>query len=233
VAEPAASPDDDLFPSGAWTGFYLQGGARFRQDLDLTFQDGVLRGSGGDGIGAFTVQGHYDRGTLEVTWTKSYRGAHSVWYRGFREGRGIWGTWRLFLFHGGFQIWPRRAGQAEAAESAAEAPESQPMPSLPRSGSGSCIRLLGWLPYFAFLRPRTERDRRMEQSLPQELVKQVAGSFRLTALLQKRVRELVRGQKPLFETRERNYIKIASEELKRGLIELVPDEDATPPNLVL
>jgi hypothetical protein len=26
----------------------------------------------------------------------------------------------------------------------------------------------------------------------------------------------------LFETRERNYIKIASEELKRGLIELVP-----------
>ena len=58
----------------------------------------------------------------------------------------------------------------------------------------------------------------MEQSLPQELVKQVGGSFRLTALLQKRVRELVRGQKPLFETRERNYIKIASEELKRGLI---------------
>ena len=67
---------------------------------------------------------------------------------------------------------------------------------------------------------------RMEQSLPQELVKQVAGSFRLTTLLQKRVRELVRGQKPLFETRERNYIKIASEELKRGLIELVPDEEA-------
>ena len=53
----------------------------------------------------------------------------------------------------------------------------------------------------------------MEQSLPQELVKQVGGSFRLTALLQKRVRELVRGQRPLFETRERNYVKIASEEL--------------------
>ncbi|MEY4830083.1 MAG: polymerase Rpb6 [Planctomycetota bacterium] len=65
----------------------------------------------------------------------------------------------------------------------------------------------------------------MEQSLPQELVKQVAGSFRLTTLLQKRVRELVRGQKPLFETRERNYIKIAHEEMKRGLIDLVPDEE--------
>jgi DNA-directed RNA polymerase subunit K/omega len=48
--------------------------------------------------------------------------------------------------------------------------------------------------------------------------------------LQKRVRELVRGQsKPLFETRERNYIKIASEELKRGLIELVPDDEQTGP----
>ena len=73
----------------------------------------------------------------------------------------------------------------------------------------------------------------MEQSLPQSLVKQVAGSFRMTALLQKRVRELVRGQKPLFETRERNFIKIASEELERGLIELVPDEDQMDPRLTL
>ena len=69
----------------------------------------------------------------------------------------------------------------------------------------------------------------MERSLPQELVDQVGGSFQLTALLQKRVRELVRGQKPLFETRERNYIRIAKEELERGLIQLVPEEDEAPP----
>ena len=62
-----------------------------------------------------------------------------------------------------------------------------------------------------------------------QLVDQVSGSFGLTALLQKRVRELVKGQKPLFETRERKYIKIASEELERGLIELVPDEEQTEP----
>lgn len=73
----------------------------------------------------------------------------------------------------------------------------------------------------------------MDRSLPQELVQQVGGSFRLTALLQKRVRELVRGQKPLFETRERNYIRIASEELRRGLIELVPDEETALPKLEL
>lgn len=71
----------------------------------------------------------------------------------------------------------------------------------------------------------------MDQTLPQELVKQVGGSFRLTALLQKRVRELVRGQRPLFETRERNYVKIASEELRRGLIELVQDEDEVDPTI--
>lgn len=65
----------------------------------------------------------------------------------------------------------------------------------------------------------------MDDTLPQQLVRLVGGSFQKTALLQKRVRELVRGQKPLFETRERNFIKIAAEEMKRGLIELVPDEE--------
>jgi DNA-directed RNA polymerase subunit K/omega len=71
----------------------------------------------------------------------------------------------------------------------------------------------------------------MDHSLPQHLVDQVRGSFRLTALLQKRVRELVRGQRPLYETRERNYIKIAAEELNRGLIDLVPDEEESTPTL--
>ncbi len=70
----------------------------------------------------------------------------------------------------------------------------------------------------------------MDDTLPQQLVRQVAGSFKLTTLLQKRVRELVRGQKPLFETRERNFIRIAAEELRRGLIDLAPEEEgATPP----
>ena len=59
-------------------------------------------------------------------------------------------------------------------------------------------------------------------------MKQVGGSFELTALLQKRVRELVRGQRALYETRERNYIRIAAEELRRGLIQLVPDEEEKP-----
>ena len=71
-----------------------------------------------------------------------------------------------------------------------------------------------------------------DDTIPQQLTRQVGGSFELTALLQKRVRELVRGDRPLYETRERNYIKIAAEELSCGLIELVPDaEDETPMGL--
>lgn len=71
----------------------------------------------------------------------------------------------------------------------------------------------------------------MEPTLPQKLQKTVAGSFHKTALLQKRVRELIRGASPLVETREKNPIKIAFLEMEKGLIELVPDEDAKPTTL--
>jgi hypothetical protein len=38
-----------------------------------------------------------------------------VFYRGFREGKGIWGTWEIKIWlHGGFHIWPRQAGEGEA-----------------------------------------------------------------------------------------------------------------------
>jgi len=65
------------------------------------------------------------------------------------------------------------------------------------------------------------------ESLPVRLMQEVEGSYRKTTLLQKRVRELVRGQRPLYETRETNPIAIALEELRRGLIELVADEQPT------
>jgi DNA-directed RNA polymerase subunit K/omega len=70
----------------------------------------------------------------------------------------------------------------------------------------------------------------METSLPQRLQKSVSGSFHKTALLQKRVRELIRGSAPLIETREVNPIKIAFLEMERGLIELIPEEE-TPQTL--
>ena len=110
---------DDLeqhpdFPSGEWVGYWLEGGSRCRQDLVLNFRSGVLSGSGGDSVGAFSIRGSYDVESREVTWTKKYLGAHDVYYRGFREIKGIWGTWEIEGFRSGFHIWPRSEGEAEA-----------------------------------------------------------------------------------------------------------------------
>ncbi len=115
------SDDSDLFPNGPWTGFYQHGGWRYRQDLNLTFENGGLRGIGSDIVGNFVVRGRYCRESLEVTWTKTYLGAHSVEYRGFREGRGIWGTWTIARYDSsGFHIWPGTQDGAIATETAAE-----------------------------------------------------------------------------------------------------------------
>lgn len=97
-------------------------------ELELTFANGRMSGTGMDDIGPFTVRGRYDAASRECYWTKSYLGAHDVFYRGFREGKGIWGTWEITVFdHGGFHIWPRGAeagGNTEVAgqEQPREAP---------------------------------------------------------------------------------------------------------------
>lgn len=108
---------DDQFPSGPWTGFYnYQPGQRHRMDLHLTFACGRLTGDGNDDVGRFTIRGRYDAATKECWWTKTYPGSHDVSYRGFREGKGIWGTWEINLFaHGGFHIWPKGANEGEVA----------------------------------------------------------------------------------------------------------------------
>jgi len=116
--------NDPLFPSGQWTGFYnYRPGDRHRMDLRLTFAQGNMSGDGDDDIGRFLIQGRFDAANRECYWTKSYLGAHDVFYRGFREGKGIWGTWEINVFgHGGFRIWPRHAGEGEAeSESAGQA----------------------------------------------------------------------------------------------------------------
>ena len=108
---------DDAFPSGEWTGFYNYAPAdKHRMDIALEFAKGSLSGAGCDGVGQFVLKGHYDSATKECTFTKSYLGAHSVFYRGFREGKGIWGTWEIGAwFHGGFHIWPRKEGSTDSA----------------------------------------------------------------------------------------------------------------------
>jgi hypothetical protein len=98
-------------------------------DLQLTFANGVLSGDGTDDVGPFLVKGGYDAGTGECHWLKSYPGSHDVYYRGFREGKGIWGTWEItILDHGGFQIWPRCP--AEGEETAEAASRGEPVDAI-------------------------------------------------------------------------------------------------------
>ncbi len=117
---------DELFPSGPWIGFYNYSPAdKHWMELDLTFANGRLTGTGIDDVGKFTINGRYDTSTLECWWTKTYPGSHDVFYSGFREGKGIWGTWEITAFHhGGFHIWPR--GICEEATSEEVAKRLQP-----------------------------------------------------------------------------------------------------------
>ena len=57
-----------------------------------------------------------------------------------------------------------------------------------------------------------------------ELEQKVGGRFMLTALLQKRVRELVAGAPRLVDIRSENPIDVAIEEIRAGKIDLVPED---------
>jgi hypothetical protein len=123
---------DDLFPSGPWIGFYnyFDTAPRHRMDLHLTLSQGRMTGEGSDDIGPFLIDGRYDTGTNECHWTKQYVGKHSVFYRGFREGRGIWGTWELRVYRGGFHIWPLNSGSSEEIAESLE--EEKPVDAIGR-----------------------------------------------------------------------------------------------------
>ena len=113
---------EQQFPSGPWVGFYnYTPRDRHRMDLHLEFAAGRISGDGNDDVGRFLIRGSYDTADGECYWTKTYPGAHDVFYRGFREGKGIWGTWEIgILAHGGFHIWPKGEQDAETQVDSAE-----------------------------------------------------------------------------------------------------------------
>lgn len=110
---------DDRFPSGPWKGFFMQrsiGDAKCQMEMHLSFIKGRVIGTGRDGIGAFSIVGHYDVESGKVGWTKKYA-RHDVFYQGFAEANSIWGTWDIPSFdRDGFRIWPK--GIADAMERA-------------------------------------------------------------------------------------------------------------------
>ena len=106
---------DERFPSGPWTGFWIQRPVyperQWMRDLSLTFKDGRVSGFGWDVAGEFSFAGTYDLKTGAVVLHKQYEKAHGVRYEGKNENDGmwVWGVWRLdrSLESGGFHMWPK------------------------------------------------------------------------------------------------------------------------------
>ena len=122
---PLGLPETDpRFPSGPWTGFFLQYWVpgRHTTKLELTVAGGELTGTGRDWVGPYTMDGSYDLATGHCEWTKQYLGKHRVRYRGTNDGQGIWGVWEirllggLYLDRGGFHIWPEGSDVSEESE---------------------------------------------------------------------------------------------------------------------
>lgn len=69
-----------------------------------------MTGEGADGIGIFVISGNYSESSGECSWSKQYVGRHSVDYKGYQDGKGIWGGWMVGSGKGGFHIWPLSEG---------------------------------------------------------------------------------------------------------------------------
>jgi hypothetical protein len=120
---------DPRFPSGPWTGFFLQYWlpGRHTTNMQLTCRDGELDGTGRDRVGAYIIAGRYDLGTGRCEWLKQYLGKHAVVYRGVNDGSGIWGVWEirqlggLFTDRGGFHVWPEGTDISEESDKTEQA----------------------------------------------------------------------------------------------------------------
>lgn len=121
---------DPRFPSGKWVGFWTQTvpiHGRLKQEMILTFHRGEIDGEGRDKVGKFHIRGFYSIEDGKCRWTKRYVGRHDVFYQGFNEGKGIWGTWEIPAteiarhLKGGFHIWPEGMNDPTGSTLAAHA----------------------------------------------------------------------------------------------------------------
>lgn len=134
---------DPRFPSGPWVGFFLQKlfPGRNLMELRLTFQNGAMTGEGRDWVGEFLIKGQYNLEDGKCYWHKKYVGKHDVYYQGFNEGKGIWGTWEITLAghgavgRGGFYIWPEGLSAPTNEHLVAEADLPAPPQELVEAGA--------------------------------------------------------------------------------------------------
>src|SRR5262245_42958128 len=100
-------------------------------ELRLNFAGGNVTGEGRDWVGYFILRGRYFLADATCNWNKQDIGKHTVYYRGFNEGKGIWGTWEIpdappEFQRGGFHIWPEGMPDPTAPHANEEA--EVPMP---------------------------------------------------------------------------------------------------------
>jgi len=107
-----------LLPSGDWEGFYVYqqgpGSEQHKMAMRLTFENGVITGSGSDDVAGHSWQGRYHLTSMSCEMTKAYP-SHTVNYQGSIDENGIWGSWELMAWRGGFHIWPKKQKSEEEA----------------------------------------------------------------------------------------------------------------------
>jgi hypothetical protein len=144
--QPPRLESDSRFPSGPWAGYFLQKThpGKHMMELRLTFQAGNMTGEGRDWVGNFLIKGRYDVNDGKCYWTKKYLGKHDVFYQGYNEGKGIWGTWEIntagYAMSGGFHIWPEGMGDPSTDHLTAEAEAPAPEDELVEVGAATAER---------------------------------------------------------------------------------------------
>lgn len=123
-----------LFPSGEWEGFYTYNfgpdARRYTMSLALTFKNKKVSGSGVDSVNRFNWRGSYDTEQLRCWMHKKYP-SHTVFYDGYVDQNGIWGTWEIPPYdRGGFHIWPKGLSDGLTVEDKETVPEFIKVPEL-------------------------------------------------------------------------------------------------------
>ena len=62
------------------------------------------------------------------------------------------------------------------------------------------------------------QDNMIEAIKNDELAKRVGGAFRLTALVQRRLKELIEGSRPLVDPQGKTLIEVAIQEIDEGKV---------------
>ena len=123
-----------LFPSGEWEGFYTYAfgpdARRHMMSFALTFKNKAVSGSGIDNVNRFIWRGQYDTEQLRCWMQKRYP-THTVFYDGYVDRNGIWGSWEIPPYcRGGFHIWPKGLLENVTVEDKEKIPETVKFPEL-------------------------------------------------------------------------------------------------------